>query len=104
MCQLRGIRYSNRKAVKRCEDCKQGFDSSDIVVIKSTGARDSTCSKTGKPTTKVGNVYLHNLMKCLNSFDRKFQYTNVVVLKSTYNLLSTNAKAVVESHQMQIEK
>ena len=92
------------KIVKRCQECKVVFDASDIVLIRSTGRRETTCAKTGKPTSRVGNIYLHNLMKCLTDHDSKFKYTDVVVLKQTYERLSENGKAIVLSHNMQLEK
>ena len=92
------------KSVKRCEACMISFDSSDPVVIKTSGQRHLTDNKTGRPTVKTGNIYLHNMIKCLLDYDKKFEYNKVVVLKSTLAYLSPNARAVLESKHMQIEK
>ena len=81
------------------------FDQKDILVVKSTGHRDDgTCAKTGKPVTKVGNVYLHNLVDCLTKYDGKFKYSDVVCLKSTHERLSKGAQMQLEKLKIRVEK
>ena len=93
------------KGVKRCQSCRIQFDNSDAVLIRSTGTRDETCAKTGKPMKKVGNVYFHNLVKCLTEHDKNFKYSDVIVLKTTYEKLSgERGKEVVEKQNMIVEQ
>ena len=93
------------KGVKRCEACKIAFsETKDPLIIKTTGNRDWTSEKTGKPTSKPGNVYLHYLEKCLKAYDGAFEYQKIVLLKSTSNLLSENARAGVLAFGVKLEK
>ena len=92
------------KSVKRCESCKIAFTKADKALIRTRGIRDFTSPKTGKRQSKTGNVYLHNLIKCLQEYDGKFDYAKVTVLKQTYDSLSEVAKAKIISLKMRIEK
>ena len=99
----RADRKNCPKLVVRCQDCRVKFDERDIVVIKTTGLRERTCND-GKTASKNGNVYLHNLMKCLKGHDQNFSYTKVVVLKTTFQKLSKKARATVIKQKMKLEK
>ena len=92
------------KAVIRCQKCRVSFDSSDVVIIKTSGRRDGTDRKTGQPTVRTGNIYLHNMLDCLSQYDKNFKYTSVVVLKGTLDKLSKNARAVIMSLNVRVEK
>ena len=100
----RGDTKNCPKGVTRCEYCRVNFDSSDMVIVKTSGKRESTCSKTGKDRIKVGNVYLHNLIGCLTDYDKNFSYKDVLVLKPTFERLSANARELVYTLKMKLEE
>ena len=93
------------KNVTRCEQCRIAFTAAtDSVLIRVTGVRDLTSETTGKRIKKTGNVFLHNLVQCLKAYDSAFDYTNVILLKATSERLSANARAVIMSYNVQLEK
>ena len=92
------------KAVRRCEMCSTAFDSTDSVLIKSTGLRNVTCAKTGKQTRKNGNVYFHNLFGCVNDYDKKFTYSSVLCLKATAERLSKEAREKLIKLNLKMEQ
>ena len=100
----RQVKKNCPKTVVRCESCKVVFGKKDRVLIKSAAPRHFTDSKTGKPGVRQGNVYFHNLAKCLTDHDKKFQYRNVVVLKSTFDQLSKKGKDFVRAQKIEIEE
>eukprot|EP00794_Sanderia_malayensis_P005835 gene5835-6532_t len=78
------------KSVSRCQQCRIAFQSSDVVLIKTTGVREIT-DKDGKQKRYTGNIYLHYLTKCLMSYDQKFDFVKVNVPKGTQELLPAHA-------------
>lgn len=78
------------KSVSRCQQCRIAFQSSDVVLIKTTGVREIT-DKDGKQKRYMGNIYLHYLTKCLKSYDQKFDFLKVNAPKKTQELLPARA-------------
>ena len=89
-------------SVKRCNSCKLLFQSHDVVLVKTKGTREWT-DKKGMKKVSNGNIYLHYLRKCLTDHDRKFQFTNVIVLKATSNNLPESAVEKFKSKGLKFE-
>ena len=69
-------------SVKRCEECKVVFTSSDVIVVKTTAMREFT-DPTGKQQRHSGNVYLYYLTNCLKGHNQKFQFSAIIVPDKT---------------------
>ena len=69
-------------SVKRCEECKISFTTTDIIAVKTAAVREYT-DQHGNRKKHTGNVYLHYLKTCLKAHDQKFEFSTVVVPKKT---------------------
>lgn len=90
-------------SVKRCEDCRFAFNSSDVIAVKTRSLRSFTDKKTGKLKTHAGNVYLHYLTKCLKSFEQNFQMKNIRVSVNTQSHLTKFEVEKLRKHGCTIE-
>ena len=80
---LRGDHKLCPKLVKRCQQCRMDFnDMNHKYVIKTVGACEVT-DGSGKRKTYLGNIYLHFLKKCLESYDFNFDFNQVIVSEKT---------------------
>ena len=65
-------------SVSICQQCRTSVQESDVIVIKTVGARDMT-DRNGKEKRYSGNIYLHILTKCLKEYDQEFPFSMVTV-------------------------
>lgn len=84
------------KSVARCEQCRIAFQSSDVVLVKTTGLREIT-DKDGQRKRYTGKIYLHYLTKCLKLYDQNFDFAKVSVPKKTQELLPANALHILKT-------
>ena len=62
-------------------------------VIKTVGARE-------KRKTYTGNIYVHFLKKCLESFDFKFDFNQVIVREKTKDQTPKSWKKALRKHMV----
>lgn len=92
------------RTVQRCQQCLTPFSNADQVVIRTTGAREYTCKKSGKVKSQTGNVYLHYIKQCLVEYDRKFSFPAIVVLHETMERLPESAIGKLRKFGLQFEQ
>ena len=76
-------------------------DMNDKCVIKTVGAREVT-DDSGKRKTYTGNIYLHFLKKCLESYDFNFDFNQVIVPEKTKDQTPESWKKALRKHCLNI--
>ena len=76
-------------------------DMNDKCVIKTVGAREVT-DDSGKRKTYTGNIYLHFLKKCLESYDFNFDFNQVIVSEKTKDQTPESWKKALRKHGLNI--
>ena len=87
---------------KRCHACKRLFSDTDWVVVKTEGQREYT-NPQGKIIKSKGNVYIHYLSGCLSEFKQNFNYSSILVLKSTLDLLPEGSAQTLKDKGLKFE-
>ena len=82
------------KQVKRCEECKIGFQDHDMAVIKTKRMRQRV-DKKGKLIKYCAVIYLLFLTECHKSHDKNFQFKHIQVSIRTKELLPTGCKEML---------
>ena len=72
-------------------------DMNDKYAIKTVGAHEVT-NGSGKRKTYLGNIYLHFLKKCWESYDFNFDYNQVIVPEKTKEQTPESWKKVLRKH------
>ena len=99
---VRGDHKLVPKSVKKCQQCRMDFnDMNDKCVIKTVGAREVT-DDSGKRKTYTGNIYLHFLKKCLESYDFNFDFNQVIVPEKTKDQTPESWKKALRKHGLNI--
>ena len=76
-------------------------DMNDKYAIKTVGAHKVT-NGSGKRKTYLGNIYLHFLKKCWESYDFNFDYNQVIVPEKTKEQTPESWKKVLRKHGLNI--
>ena len=76
-------------------------DMNDKYAIKTVGAHEVT-NGSGKRKTYLGNIYLHFLKKCWESYDFNFDYNQVIVPEKTKEQTPESWNKVLRKHGLNI--